>query len=49
MLSIENGFDDHTRNLRLSKVQRPSARVIEKTIHCKEGLSGSRRQREVAA
>src|SRR5580700_2054767 len=23
MLSIANGFDDHTRNLRLSKVQRP--------------------------
>ncbi len=38
---ITNSSDDHVSHLRPAQVQRTGTRVIEKPIHCKEGLTGS--------
>ena len=40
VLSVANGFDNHPSDLRLAKIQRPSARVIEHAIHSQKSLTG---------
>jgi len=48
-LLIVNSFYHHLRDLLLAKIKRPTARVIEQPIHCKEGLPGGRARWKVAA
>ena len=48
-LVIVNSVHYHSCNLRLAKVQRASTGVVEKAIHCQEGLTGCSRRRKAAA
>lgn len=43
------GFDDHARDLRLAKVQRPVRALSRMRSHRQEGLSGVNRRWEAAA
>src|SRR5258708_5752701 len=41
VVAILNSFDHHPGDLRLSKVQRTGARVVEDAVHRHEGSSGA--------
>src|ERR1017187_1846873 len=49
LCAIVNGFDDHARDLRLTKVQRAGTGVIENAIHRQKGFSRGSRRWEAAA